>query len=388
MSGVTVMSINLAKSYDLVDSMIKRSGTQGNSGLSNPVIMAQQGLDLRNDLLANLGTKLAFYTQSTIRGESNSPAELAVSRAAGSTFSVELRDPDRVARAIDPLMRSFGPFLRQRLRFGPRDRQWKFAASLNFHRTSGPPRPQFVIDWPPSSLAPPYSSLLRPTLAVGDKALVFAASKEAAEGTLADDKAWQPMEAFVPIIRTLPGEMIYLRLADPRPAIPVLVASLPVLIRQINGEISLEARRKGRIAKDVYVRLDPEMVPTVNDVSSRLFPSVTTVTVDAGGAVLSHREPVPTISSPAVIAVAVSGFLPKIRASMDATRRAQCINNLKQIALAMHNYVSANNKFPRSASLSETGKPLLSWRVAILPYLEQQDLYNKFNLDEPWDSPQ
>ena len=52
----------------------------------------------------------------------------------------------------------------------------------------------------------------------------------------------------------------------------------------------------------------------------------------------------------------------------------------------MHNYHSANNTFPRAASIDENGKPLLSWRVAILPYLGHQELYNKFNLDEPWDS--
>jgi prepilin-type processing-associated H-X9-DG protein len=79
-------------------------------------------------------------------------------------------------------------------------------------------------------------------------------------------------------------------------------------------------------------------------------------------------------------------LLPAIRASMDASRRAHCVNNFKQIALAMHNFHSANNTFPRSASFHENGKPLLSWRVAILPYLGHQDLYNRFNLDEPWNS--
>ena len=79
--------------------------------------------------------------------------------------------------------------------------------------------------------------------------------------------------------------------------------------------------------------------------------------------------------------------MPAVRASLDAARRVQCVNNLKQIALAMHNYHSANNAFPRAASVDENGKPLLSWRVAILPYLGHQELYNKFNLDEPWDSP-
>ena len=53
----------------------------------------------------------------------------------------------------------------------------------------------------------------------------------------------------------------------------------------------------------------------------------------------------------------------------------------------MHNYQAVNQTFPPAASVDKQGKPLLSWRVAILPYLEQQELYNKFKLDEPWDSP-
>ena len=50
---------------------------------------------------------------------------------------------------------------------------------------------------------------------------------------------------------------------------------------------------------------------------------------------------------------------------------------------------SLNNPtgFPPATIRSKDGKPLLSWRVAALPYLEQNDLYNRFHLDEPWDSP-
>jgi hypothetical protein len=63
----------------------------------------------------------------------------------------------------------------------------------------------------------------------------------------------------------------------------------------------------------------------------------------------------------------------------------QSSNNLKQMALAMHNYADANGTFPAAWS-SKGGKALLSWRVAILPYIEQDALYNEFHLDEPWDS--
>ncbi len=60
-------------------------------------------------------------------------------------------------------------------------------------------------------------------------------------------------------------------------------------------------------------------------------------------------------------------------------------NNMKQILLAMHNYESAFGRFPDDIR-DKDGKPLLSWRVAILPFIDQEALYKKFKLNEPWDS--
>ena len=65
-------------------------------------------------------------------------------------------------------------------------------------------------------------------------------------------------------------------------------------------------------------------------------------------------------------------------------QREQAQNNLKQILLAMHNYESAFGHLPADLD-DKNGKPLLNWRVLILPYLEEEELYKKFALDEPWD---
>ncbi|MGN6546646.1 MAG: DUF1559 family PulG-like putative transporter, partial [Aureliella sp.] len=62
------------------------------------------------------------------------------------------------------------------------------------------------------------------------------------------------------------------------------------------------------------------------------------------------------------------------------------MNNMKRIALALHNFESANGRLPPQALTDKAGKRLLSWRVLILPYLEEGKLYNEFHLDEPWDS--
>lgn len=68
------------------------------------------------------------------------------------------------------------------------------------------------------------------------------------------------------------------------------------------------------------------------------------------------------------------------------SEKTHSANNLKELALAMHNYADTHHHLPPAAIYSKDGKPLLSWRVAILPYIEQDHLYRQFKLDEPWDS--
>ncbi len=70
----------------------------------------------------------------------------------------------------------------------------------------------------------------------------------------------------------------------------------------------------------------------------------------------------------------------------DKARRKTSANNLRHIAIAMHNFHDTYKRFPPPAIMSKDGKPLLSWRVAILPFIEELALYNQFKLNEPWDS--
>ncbi|HWG42742.1 MAG TPA: sigma-70 family RNA polymerase sigma factor [Gemmataceae bacterium] len=60
--------------------------------------------------------------------------------------------------------------------------------------------------------------------------------------------------------------------------------------------------------------------------------------------------------------------------------------NLKKLALAMHNYSDTYNRLPAPAIYDKKGKALLSWRVELLPFMEEQELYLQFKRDEPWDS--
>ncbi len=86
------------------------------------------------------------------------------------------------------------------------------------------------------------------------------------------------------------------------------------------------------------------------------------------------------------LAQSAPDLLEAIQKARSAATRMTSINNLKQLALAMYNYEATYNHFPSAAVYDKNGKPLLSWRVMVLPYIEQDALYKEFHLDEPWDS--
>jgi prepilin-type processing-associated H-X9-DG protein len=71
----------------------------------------------------------------------------------------------------------------------------------------------------------------------------------------------------------------------------------------------------------------------------------------------------------------------------DTRAKEQCRENLKRIALALHDYESRNGSLPPACQKGKDGRPMVSWRVLILPFLARQDLYDAYHFDESWDSP-
>ena len=137
--------------------------------------------------------------------------------------------------------------------------------------------------------------------------------------------------------------------------------------------------------------IDPDIIPEADQLRPYLFPSKFSVAANDALIRLSAFQAFP-LSAPALdigmeTPVLMALLLPAVQSAREAARRAQCVNNLKQMGLAFHNYASAHGGFPPAAITARNGKRLLSWRVAILPYLDQGSLYEKFKLDEPWDSP-
>ena len=85
-----------------------------------------------------------------------------------------------------------------------------------------------------------------------------------------------------------------------------------------------------------------------------------------------------------IIGILIALLLPAVQAAREAARRMACSNNLKQIGLALHNYHAALSTFP-PGGITEgpccSTKSLTSWAISILPYLEQQPLYDQYNMN-------
>jgi hypothetical protein len=139
--------------------------------------------------------------------------------------------------------------------------------------------------------------------------------------------------------------------------------------------------------REAGIDFDVALLPTTNTIAQHLRPAVCVTRQVADGFEIDTRATVPG-GNQATLAPFVLGLtLPAVQAVRTTARRAQSMNNIKQLLLAILNYESSHGSFPPAYTADKQGQPLLSWRVAILPHIEQESLYRQFHLDEPWDSP-
>ena len=85
--------------------------------------------------------------------------------------------------------------------------------------------------------------------------------------------------------------------------------------------------------------------------------------------------------------VLIALLLPTMQIPHGPHPKARCSNNLKWILLALHNYHDVYGSLPPAYVADNMGKPMHSWRVLILPFLEEEALYDRYDFDEPWDGP-
>jgi hypothetical protein len=163
---------------------------------------------------------------------------------------------------------------------------------------------------------------------------------------------------------------------DTRKGLQSLYTMLPTLANLASGELSKR-----------NIEFDPSVIPAWETISEHIQPSVYSVHRGEHGIEFYSQETIPVASVSGVgTPVAVLLLLPAVNAARAAARRAHSLNQLRQIALAIANFEAAMGRLPAASIKTAQGKPGLSWRVKILPYLEENELYKEFRLDEPWDS--
>lgn len=384
-ANYSVVSFDLARAYDVVTELAISLSPEAKEQIEalntqfNQQTGRTSGTSLRDDLLAGLGPIMAGYAEVRTIENSINPLEVMaawVFRMPPMVGLMQVRDPAKAAGAAEMLTRFANGLLAQTgssggpVRFEPLN-----AAEGQGYRLVVPPQ---VMPLPtsidPGVVVGPQFAAITTSLAAGRRAVAPASGAA--------------VERLRPDPSLLPPGLVFLEVHDPRGLLPDLLANLPFLV-QLLGRMGPGTPFEPDNEANPFSRLnlDPKLTPSADAIRARLFPGSTTVTVDASGLTVVSRDSLPSFNSTGMLPVSVALFLPAVQSAREAAQRAQSINNLKQIALAMHNYASANDdRFPPAAICDPDGNLLLSWRVAILPFIDQQELYDEFHLDEPWDS--
>lgn len=329
------------------------------------------GVDLKKYFLDLLGPTVVY---GTLKPQANDNEEMFV--------SIEVRNPQALAQALDRL----APLVQATANQAIRQQGRPVQGEVEIKRVkSGTSSRNWVINLPKGLLGPGMDKL-NPGFRIGEKTLVFAFNPKTISDVLAvaegRGKKFEFSGKYAALAPNVPGSMAAIQVRDDSQTVPAALAMLPAAIDQMAN--SLAAAGNGQ---PFPIKINPKLIPGPKKMQPYLKPALMTAVVSKEGVLIESRDSVPSMSSPAVAGVVAALLLPAVQSAREAARRTQCVNNCKQIGLAMHNFHDVKMAFPSHAILDKEGKPLLSWRVAILPYLGEEALYKQFHLDEAWDSP-
>jgi prepilin-type processing-associated H-X9-DG protein len=385
----TALSVDLDKVFTTVVSTLQQTDPQaGQAAVSfERAFPDRTGLRLREDLLSQIGPRMSLYVMPSegTRGGGLLDFWFFIPRG---VIVAEVKDPAAFRETLDSLVATANRVMEQAGgMFLPRDGDRPIppgTAKAEFRKLPAKGgEVGYVLAVPPAVLPTPAG--LRPTILLGEKHIAIAVSPDVARRALAAEGRAVLPQGFARI----PEGTIVLSQTDPRYGLPEVLCNLPAIVQFIGAAATSNGGPP--TASDFSLLIDPATIPMPDDLRPFLFPTSVIMTSDDESIRVTTREAFPgsglNPSLGAGTPVMIAMLLPAVQAAREAARRAQCTNDLKMIGLATHNAASVqDDKLPGDIT-DEDGKPLLSWRVAILPYLDEQALYEKFHLDEPWDSP-
>ncbi len=356
------VAIDMQRSVQFFERLINQIDGPG----SNPIaeiyeeFYEETGVDLEEDVLGSLGNVWSLH---------NGAADGWVS---GMVATTELRDAARLSSALEKIIDSF----QRETEFdsdAPRVEKLQVAGqtiySLQFPGNPVPVLPSWTIQGGRLRMALFPDTLALPTESPAKSLLEQSAELRALLGTAqASDKLL--MLSYVDMQRQF--EVVY----------PYAQMMMAVMGNSLQGELGggREAEAFSEMARGI-------VLPPARVIHRHLLPSVSMLTRNEAGFRYEVHSTFPAPDMTMAAPVAVGLLLPAVQQARAAARRAQSMNNLRQIALAALNFEATRKRLPAAYSQSDDGQPLLSWRVHILPFIEEGNLYDRFKLDEPWDSP-
>jgi hypothetical protein len=345
-------------------SMDPNAGRQLDSFLNQ--FRAQTGVSLVDDLLAATGPGMSVGSMITRSGTPDFFATVQVKDGAEFSRTIDKLAPIITAMANQALQaqagQNVGGFEITRAEGEKGQAEWKIT---------------LPGDAPGFAAISPRIRIEKNTLAFGlDPRTINMVQQLAAKRT---PYAFKGDYAYIG--QRLSKSMVFLSVQDVKTTLPATIAAIPTALQ------ALDQAAKAQGNPPLPIRLKTELIPKPESLTPFLSPAMISVSVHPEGIKFDSISSAPSIDQPAVTAIAASLLLPAVQSAREAARRAQCANHHKQIALAMHSYADDNGGFPPMGIASATGEPLLSWRVELLPYLDEKALYDEIRKDEPWDSP-
>jgi hypothetical protein len=216
---------------------------------------------------------------------------------------------------------------------------------------------------------------ITPSWSISDKWMVFGLMPGAVHATL-DRTAADSLSAAEPVAAVMSG--------GEGPAV-LAYADTPQLVRAAYPWLQMGLQMLSAQLRNEGIVIDVSALPMADVIVKHLRPNVSTLTHEDDGFHFISRGSIPGGSNVASAPILGALLLPAVGSAREAARRNQELNNLRMLSLGALNNESARGEM-LSDIYSEDGKPLLSWRVRILPFIEENALYQQFNLDEPWDS--
>jgi hypothetical protein len=351
------IQIDLKKIYSMIEDEPEMIGLdQRTFGTIIEQTESVIGGSFKDDLIGSFGDAVYLYTSENDGGIYS-----------GWTLAIDIQD----AMSAEEIMQRLVGFAQAAIMMGDRNEVQMFTQNIGGYDV-------YYVQFGERGL--PFA----PSWSLVNDQLLFSLFPQAIKGHIARQRGmdgFDDNEYLTPLLAA----------ADGKPVAMISQLDMQHLMQQfypfvtlLYASIGSEIRESDQgLAELGFSSID---VPSVQAIAKHLRPATSVVVVDELSFKTTATRVLPGGNLGSNLPGAGVLLLPAVMAARQAAQRTTSMNNMKQIGLGMHNYHDTTKGFPPAYTTDKDGKPLLSWRVHILPFMEQQALYDQFHFDEPWDS--